>query len=128
MLATANGHVIHFRLDQVSVLAGAGKGVVGIKLKPGDTVIGGGVFAGKFTLTLETGGGQNTGDDGPADSADEPGGDGDGVRKAGRRVAGGAAADRAGRLGRGGAGNFPVNELPKAKDVKRNGTHDGLFE
>ncbi|MBY0515213.1 MAG: DNA topoisomerase IV subunit A [Gemmataceae bacterium] len=41
MLATRSGHVIHFPADKVNVLAGVGKGVIGIKLDPGDECIGG---------------------------------------------------------------------------------------
>jgi DNA gyrase subunit A len=41
MLASRSGHVIHFPLDQVNVLAGVGKGVIGIKLDPGDECVGG---------------------------------------------------------------------------------------
>jgi len=40
-LATAKGRMIHFRTDEVPVLAGAGKGVLGIRLEPGDEVLGG---------------------------------------------------------------------------------------
>ncbi len=56
-LATSGGYVTHFELDQVSILAGAGKGVVGIKLKSDDTCIGAAIFEGKYTLVLETTGG-----------------------------------------------------------------------
>ena len=41
MLATAGGKVIHFDLAEVNVLAGVGKGVIGVKLDDGDTCIGG---------------------------------------------------------------------------------------
>jgi DNA gyrase subunit A len=41
MLATRRGHVIHFRLDEVGVLSGAGKGVMGVKLGPDDVCLGG---------------------------------------------------------------------------------------
>ncbi len=41
MLATRDGHVIHFRLDEVNVLSGAGKGVMGVKLGDDDGCIGG---------------------------------------------------------------------------------------
>ncbi len=41
MLATRGGHVIHFKLDEVNVLSGAGKGVMGIKLGDDDVCIGG---------------------------------------------------------------------------------------
>jgi DNA gyrase subunit A len=41
MLATDGGRLIHFPVDEVNVLAGVGKGVIGIKLDEGDRVIGG---------------------------------------------------------------------------------------
>ena len=41
MLASKNGHVIHFAIDEVNVLSGVGKGVIGIKLNDGDACIGG---------------------------------------------------------------------------------------
>jgi len=40
-LATAKARVIHFSISEVPVLNGAGKGVRGIKLEEGDTVLGG---------------------------------------------------------------------------------------
>jgi DNA gyrase subunit A len=40
MLASKSGHVIHFTIDDVNILAGVGKGVIGIKLED-DTCIGG---------------------------------------------------------------------------------------
>jgi DNA gyrase subunit A len=40
-LASATGHVIHFTLDEVNILSGAGKGVMGIKLEEGDLCLGG---------------------------------------------------------------------------------------
>jgi DNA gyrase subunit A len=54
MLASHGGHLIHFAIDQVSVLAGVGKGVIGIKLED-DTCIGGVLVGGRFDkLVLET--------------------------------------------------------------------------
>jgi DNA gyrase subunit A len=41
MLASANGRMVHFALDEVNILAGVGKGVMGIKLEEGDTCLGG---------------------------------------------------------------------------------------
>jgi DNA gyrase subunit A len=41
MLATRGGHLIHFPVDQVNVLSGVGKGVIGIKLEDSDACIGG---------------------------------------------------------------------------------------
>src|SRR5262249_6385089 len=40
MLASSGGHVIHFAIDEASVLSGPGKGVIGIKLDD-DVCIGG---------------------------------------------------------------------------------------
>ena len=45
-LASADGHVIHFKIDEVNILAGVGKGVIGIKLKEGDSCIGGALMGG----------------------------------------------------------------------------------
>ncbi|OWK41934.1 DNA gyrase/topoisomerase IV subunit A [Fimbriiglobus ruber] len=41
MLASRASHVIYFPLDQVNILSGVGKGVIGIKLDDGDACIGG---------------------------------------------------------------------------------------
>jgi DNA gyrase subunit A len=41
MLASRGGHLIHFPIDQVNVLAGVGKGVIGIDLEDADECIGG---------------------------------------------------------------------------------------
>ncbi|MGL6072770.1 MAG: DNA gyrase/topoisomerase IV subunit A [Fimbriiglobus sp.] len=41
MLASKNGHVIHFTLDEVNLLAGVGKGVIGMKLDDTDICLGG---------------------------------------------------------------------------------------
>jgi DNA gyrase subunit A len=41
LLVSKDGHVIHFALDEVPVLAGVGKGVIGIKLGDGDECLGG---------------------------------------------------------------------------------------
>jgi DNA gyrase subunit A len=41
MLASQKGHVLHFLLEEVPVLAGVGKGVIGIKLKDSDACLGG---------------------------------------------------------------------------------------
>jgi len=40
-LASANGHVIHFLLEEINVLSGVGKGVIGIKLDDDDRCLGG---------------------------------------------------------------------------------------
>ena len=37
-LASADGHVIHFKIDEINILSGVGKGVMGIKLAEGDEV------------------------------------------------------------------------------------------
>ena len=57
-LASKNGHVIHFTIDQVSILSGAGKGVIGIKLDEGDVCLGGALVSNRHdALTVETSGG-----------------------------------------------------------------------
>src|SRR5206468_3736049 len=45
-LASVNGHVIQFRLDDVNILGGVGKGVMGIKLDADDTCLGGALMGG----------------------------------------------------------------------------------
>jgi DNA gyrase subunit A len=40
-LASANGHVLHFPLEEINILSGVGKGVIGIKLGKSDTCLGG---------------------------------------------------------------------------------------
>jgi DNA gyrase subunit A len=58
MLAARGGHVIHFPVEQVSVLSGSGKGVVGIRLEGNDACIGGTAVGGRFDkLIAETSGG-----------------------------------------------------------------------
>jgi DNA gyrase subunit A len=55
MLASRGGHLIHFPVESVSVLAGVGKGVMGIKLDDGDVCIGGVLVGGRFDkLIVET--------------------------------------------------------------------------
>jgi DNA gyrase subunit A len=55
MLATAGGYVTHFPLDQVTILSGVGRGVIGIKLEPEDESLGGVLVGGRFDkLVLET--------------------------------------------------------------------------
>jgi DNA gyrase subunit A len=41
VLASKQGYIIHFPVEQVNVLSGVGKGVIGIKLDDGDTCLGG---------------------------------------------------------------------------------------
>jgi DNA gyrase subunit A len=58
-LASASGHVIHFRVEEINVLSGVGKGVMGIKLQEGDTCLGGALMSGRFDkFVLETSGGR----------------------------------------------------------------------
>jgi DNA gyrase subunit A len=58
-LASGNGHVIHFNIDEINLLSGAGKGVMGIKLDEGDTCLGGALMSGRFDkMVLETSGGR----------------------------------------------------------------------
>jgi DNA gyrase subunit A len=58
-LVSAEGHVIHFRIEEVNVLSGAGRGVIGIKLHDDDKCIGGALVHGRFTkMDVETSGGQ----------------------------------------------------------------------
>lgn len=59
ILASASGHVIHFPLEEINVLSGVGKGVMGIKLEEGDTCLGGALISGRFDmLQVETSGGK----------------------------------------------------------------------
>jgi DNA gyrase subunit A len=58
-LASANGHVLQFAIEEINVLAGVGKGVMGIKLEEGDVCLGGALMGGRFDkFTLETSGGK----------------------------------------------------------------------
>jgi DNA gyrase subunit A len=58
-LASAEGHVIHFKVDDINILAGVGKGVMGIKLAEGDVCLGGALMSGRFDkMVLETSGGR----------------------------------------------------------------------
>lgn len=58
-LASAEGHVIHFRVDDINILSGVGKGVMGIKLEEGDACLGGTLMSGRFDkMVLETSGGK----------------------------------------------------------------------
>src|SRR6202035_5283869 len=59
-LASGNGHVIHFAVEDVNILSGVGKGVMGIKLADGDTCLGGALMGGRFDkFVLETSGGRS---------------------------------------------------------------------
>ncbi|MCS7271810.1 MAG: DNA topoisomerase, partial [Gemmataceae bacterium] len=71
LLATRLGYLIHFPVDEVPVLSGVGKGVIGIKLGQGDSCLGG-VLAGppeadstpqKLTVITESGKTQQFGPD-----------------------------------------------------------------
>ena len=58
-LASADGHVIHFRIDEINILSGVGKGVIGIKLADDDRCIGGALITRKSQmLQVETSGGK----------------------------------------------------------------------
>jgi len=58
-LASTEGHVIHFKVEEINVLSGAGKGVMGIKLADGDSCLGGALMSGRFDkMVLETSGGK----------------------------------------------------------------------
>ena len=58
-LASQNGHVIQFKIDEINVLSGVGKGVMGIKLEDGDVCLGGALMGGRFDkFVLETSGGK----------------------------------------------------------------------
>jgi DNA gyrase subunit A len=58
-LASQNGHVIQFKISEINVLSGVGKGVMGIKLEDGDVCLGGALMGGRFDkFTLETSGGK----------------------------------------------------------------------
>jgi DNA gyrase subunit A len=62
MLASRLGHVIHFPLDEVNLLAGVGKGVIGIKLDGKDQCVGGALVSdgrrnelNRLTLEMDNG-------------------------------------------------------------------------
>ncbi|HLJ97225.1 MAG TPA: DNA topoisomerase (ATP-hydrolyzing) [Gemmataceae bacterium] len=58
-LASASGHVLHFPVEQVNILAGAGKGVIGIKLADDDACLGGALISGRSDMMqVETTGGR----------------------------------------------------------------------
>ena len=58
-LASAQGRVIHFAIDEVNVLSGVGKGVLGLKLADDDVCLGGALMGGRFDkFVLETSGGK----------------------------------------------------------------------
>jgi len=58
-LAAESGHVIHFEVSEVPVLAGAGKGVIGIKLDSKNRCLGGALIGNRHdALVVETTGGR----------------------------------------------------------------------
>ncbi|HMO34512.1 MAG TPA: DNA gyrase C-terminal beta-propeller domain-containing protein, partial [Gemmatales bacterium] len=59
MLCSLEGRVIHFPISEIPVLAGVGKGVMGIKLDEGDLVLGGALIRNQNDLlSVETSGGK----------------------------------------------------------------------
>ncbi len=58
-LASVEGRVLHFPVNEINILSGVGKGVVGIKLDAGDTCLGGALISKKSQmLQVETSGGR----------------------------------------------------------------------
>ncbi len=58
-LASGKGHVLHFPLEEVNILSGVGKGVIGIKLGTGDTCLGGALVRNQNdAMIVETSGGK----------------------------------------------------------------------
>ncbi len=58
-LASADGHVLHFPIEEINILSGVGKGVIGIKLNPDDTCLGGALIRNQNdALVVETSGGK----------------------------------------------------------------------
>jgi DNA gyrase subunit A len=58
-LASANGHVLHFPIEEINILSGVGKGVMGIKLEDDDTCLGGALIRNQNdALVVETSGGK----------------------------------------------------------------------
>jgi len=57
-LVSREGRLIHFTIDEVNILSGAGKGVIGIKLDDSDICLGGALVSTRFdALSVETDGG-----------------------------------------------------------------------
>lgn len=55
MLASVQGRILHFAIEEINILAGVGKGVIGIKLEDGDACLGGQVMSKEQSvLTVET--------------------------------------------------------------------------
>jgi DNA gyrase subunit A len=58
-LASANGHVIHFPIEEINILSGVGKGVMGIKLEDDDRCLGAALVRGQNDcMIVETTGGK----------------------------------------------------------------------
>jgi DNA gyrase subunit A len=58
-LAAQSGHVIHFPVEQINILSGVGKGVMGIKLEKDDVCLGGALISDRHdVLKMETSGGK----------------------------------------------------------------------
>ena len=58
-LASRDGHVIHFPIDEINILSGVGKGVIGIKLEDDDTCLGGALIRNQNdAMIVETSGGK----------------------------------------------------------------------
>jgi len=56
-LASADGHVIHFPIEEINILAGVGKGVIGIKLEENDVCLGAALIRNQNdALVVETSG------------------------------------------------------------------------
>jgi DNA gyrase subunit A len=56
-LASTEGHVIHFPIEEINILAGVGKGVIGIKLEDDDRCLGGALIKNQNdALVVETSG------------------------------------------------------------------------
>src|SRR5262249_17282028 len=54
-LASQSGHVIHFPIEQINILSGAGKGVMGIKLDKDDVCLGGALISDRHdALVMES--------------------------------------------------------------------------
>jgi DNA gyrase subunit A len=58
-LASEGGHVLRFPVDEINILSGVGKGVIGIKLGKGDMCLGGALVRNQNdALVMETSGGK----------------------------------------------------------------------
>jgi DNA gyrase subunit A len=59
ILASAGGHVLHFAIEEINILSGVGKGVIGIKLEEDDFCLGGALIHNQNdALIVETSGGK----------------------------------------------------------------------